>query len=128
MATYIKTADYKKVFVLAGFRRMLCLSGAEVVNSIRKIWSQKNKNPAQGITADFMTMVEQGVIILDKDEIRAYSDYIAENMKYDKDAFYYELCHYASNRIHYIDSQEHTNTSLGLIQAYAIVEINEILD
>ena len=97
---YLDSTLYKMVFVLSGFRELYGASGKEKVLATRDLFINKIKARTieDRLLLDF---IDNGFILLDRDEVKAYSDYIA--MLYDypikRTAFYNNLMDYAENQL-----------------------------
>ena len=124
---YLNSTLYRMVFILSGFRRLTCTMGLEFINDLKKIRWKNNKSTIY-MTKDFMIGVDLGFEILDAEEVRAYSDYICNVMKYPekkKQIFYNNLLDYAE---HMDDKIDFSTAGAGaMVQARAMVYLDELI-
>ena len=86
-ADYVNSRLYKIVFLLSGYRALMCNNASDVVLRIKKYRMSHNK-PTGEMDMNFIILIDTGFEMLDEEEVRIYSDYVADFMQYDRKHFY----------------------------------------
>ena len=126
---YARTYLYRMIFILSGYRKMICESGSEVVAAIQKIWAKDGKEH-DTITGSFILLVDLGCIKLGEEEVKAYFDFIYKAYDFPphmKNRAYSNLVQYAKLHEFADDPSELPNGTRAMMQAYAMTNLNEIL-
>ena len=93
---YCESTLYKMVFLLSGYRALMCNSVTDVVRKIKKYRIAQNRATGE-MDMNFILLIDTGFEALNEDEVRIYSDYIATFMHYDKNKFFNLLKNIASS-------------------------------
>ena len=126
---YARTYLYRMIFILSGYRKMICESGADVANAIREIWAKDGK-VHETMDKSFILLVDLGCIELGEEEVRAYFDCIYRAYDfppYMKERAYANLVQYAKIHDFPDDLLEVPNGVRAMIQAYAMTNLNDVL-
>ncbi|MBR6252702.1 MAG: hypothetical protein IKR04_02550 [Clostridia bacterium] len=99
-AEYVKSVEYKMVFILAGYRSILLVLGTDFLKNLAEYRYSNGKG--SGLEANTMTLIDTGFAKLNMDEVRLYANYIAKIMKYDEEEFF-DCLKDKAYRLEYID-------------------------
>ena len=86
-AEYVNSRLYKIVFLLSGYRSLMCSNASEVVLGIKK-YRMEHDRPTGEMDMNFIILIDTGFEMLDEEEVKIYSDYVADFMQYDRNKFY----------------------------------------
>ena len=97
---YCQTIRYKMVYILSGYRNLILLNGVGFLEGL-KCHRASTGLEYRTMGPNIMAMIDAGYEELDDQEVRIYSNYIANVMNYDEDEFYNRLYERASKVVFY---------------------------